>query len=148
MKRLDVVAGIVWQRGRFLAAQRHKGSHAGFWEFPGGKIDAGESCIQTLVRELREELDIKVEEAALWRTVEHPYPNKIIRLHVFQVTKFSGEPRSVEGQLFNWVTVSEARAMRFLQADEPLVAVLKEPEIVRPESVAAFDWLPLTSPAV
>ncbi len=147
MKRLDVVAGVVWQNGRFLASQRHKGSHAGFWEFPGGKIDAGESCLQALTRELREELDISLEEASLWRTVEYPYPDKVVRLHVFQVTRFSGEPRSVEGQPFNWVSVSEAREMRFLQADEPLVAVLREPEAARPEPVAAFDWMPMM-PAV
>ena len=143
MKRLDVVAGILWKRGRFLAAQRQKGTHTGFWEFPGGKVDAGESCMQALARELREELGVCMEDAALWRTVEHPYPDKVVRLHVFHVTAFSGEPCSMEGQPVSWVTIPEARGMRFLPADEPLVAVLTEPEIEHSEPEADFDWMPM-----
>jgi len=140
MKTLEVVAGIIWHQGRFLGSRRRKGSHVGLWEFPGGKIDAGESCRQALARELREELDIQVEEASLWRTVEHAYPDKLVRLHVFHVTAFSGEPRSVEGQPISWLTLPEARQLTFLEADMPLVAELREPIFEEEAPRCPFGW--------
>lgn len=101
LRGIDVAAGIIWQAGRFLAAQRPPDKpHAGFWEFPGGKLEPGEDAAQALARELAEELDIRVRTAAFWRCTEHDYPERglHVRLHFFHVTAFDGQPSSREGQ--------------------------------------------------
>ena len=70
--RIEVVGGILWRGGSFLAAQRPEGHpQAGFWEFPGGKVEPGESLEAALARELAEELSLSVRNPRLWRTVEH-----------------------------------------------------------------------------
>ncbi|WP_165075034.1 MULTISPECIES: (deoxy)nucleoside triphosphate pyrophosphohydrolase [unclassified Desulfovibrio] len=92
---IDVAAGILWRGGRLLAAQRPGGKPlAGFWELPGGKLEAGESAESALARELAEELGLTVREARFWRLAEHAYPARGIRvrLHFFHVTEFDGEP--------------------------------------------------------
>ena len=72
--RIEVVGGILWRGGSFLAAQRPEGHpQAGFWEFPGGKVEPGESLEAALARELAEELSLSVRNPRLWRTVEHDY---------------------------------------------------------------------------
>jgi len=101
MRHIEVAAGIVWRGGAFLAAQRPDGKPmAGYWEFPGGKVEGAERPDQALRRELAEELGIGVRQAALWRTVEHCYAERdlLVRLHFFHVTAFSGEPCPAEGQ--------------------------------------------------
>ena len=127
VKRLEVVAGILWRDQRFLAAQRPPGSvQEGWWEFPGGKLEAGESAEQALARELREELGVRTEQADFWRTVEHVYtePPRHVVLHFYHVRCFSGEPRSREGQALCWVTREEAAQLPFLEADLPIVREL------------------------
>lgn len=127
LRGIDVAAGIVWRDGRFLAAQRPAGKpHAGFWEFPGGKLEPGEDAAGALIRELREELDITVRGAAFWRLAEHDYPERglHVRLHFFHVTAFDGEPRSLEGQSLRWILPSEAPSLPFLPADAAVVAAL------------------------
>ncbi len=118
---IEVVAGVIWHGDKFLAAQRIRGSHSGFWEFPGGKIELGESPIQALYRELEEELDIKVEEAKLWRTVMHEYDIKTVRLFVFNIYKYNGVIRAVEGNPLLWLTAQDAKNIEFLAADAPLI---------------------------
>lgn len=123
--RLEVVGGILWRNNTFLAAQRPKGrSQAGFWEFPGGKVEPGETLEAALIRELEEELSLAVRNPVFWRTVEHDYPGKSVRLHFFHVTEFSGVPTSNDGQAFRWVTPAEALALPFLEADRPLLEAL------------------------
>ena len=124
---LDVVCGVVWRGECFLASRRaaHQ-PHAGWWEFPGGKIEPGESADEALVRELREELGINIASPVFWRSVEHVYPDKKVRLHVFFVDGTMGEPRPVEGQTVRWVTPEEALALGFLPADLALLQDLAE----------------------
>ena len=128
LRDIDVAAGIIWQAGRFLAAQRPPDKpHAGFWEFPGGKLEPGEDAAQALARELAEELDIRVRTAAFWRCAEHDYPERglHVRLHFFHVTAFDGQPSSREGQTLRWILPEEASTLPFLPADAAIVAALK-----------------------
>ena len=127
LRHVDVAAGIIWRGDRFLAAERPAGSsHEGFWEFPGGKIEEGESPSDALDRELREELGITVTEAAFWQIVAHDYRERGIhvRLHFFHVRRFVGEPEPKENQRLRWVTTEEALALNFLPADHRILAQL------------------------
>lgn len=125
---LDVVAGILWRNGRYLAVQRPAGKlHAGFWEFPGGKQEDGETLEAALVRELREELAITALDYQFWCAKEHIYPGppqRHVRLYFFHVTAFDGTPLPNEGQALQWVTPASARSLPFLEADRKLVETL------------------------
>ena len=126
---VEVAAGILWRGERLLAAQRPGGKPlAGFWELPGGKLEAGESAEAALARELAEELGITVRKARFWRVDEHEYPERGIRvrLHFFHVTEFDGEPAAREGQSLAWVKPDEAGEMDFLPADADILRELRE----------------------
>jgi 8-oxo-dGTP diphosphatase len=123
---IAVAAGILRDSlGRILIAQRPAGGHVGgFWEFPGGKLHAGELPAEALQRELHEELGVAVEAAVPFMTYRHEYPERIVELHVFLVERYSGEPRGVEGQPLRWVSVAELPAADLLPADQPIAAAL------------------------
>ena len=133
MVHIDVAAGILWRDGRFLAAQRPPGSiQEGFWEFPGGKVEPGESPAEALIRELQEELGVTVRAPVFWRQAEHAYATPVarhVRLHFFHVRAFTGEPRACEGQALRWVLPREARTVPFLAAD---LAIVRELERMEP----------------
>ena len=125
MREIVAVAGILQREGTFLAVERPKGKvMAGYWEFPGGKIEPGELPEEALVRELAEELGILVVRADFWRSITHTYPHGRIMLHVFFVPSFEGEPTSLENQTLRWITPHEALTLKFLPADLPLVREL------------------------
>lgn len=121
-----MAAGILRDAaGRILIAQRPAGGHAGgFWEFPGGKLQPGESAAEALVRELREEIGIQVEAATPYMAYRHEYPERSVELHVFLVERYAGEPRGVEGQPLRWVTVDEFSSAGLLEADLPIAGKL------------------------
>jgi 8-oxo-dGTP diphosphatase len=123
---IAVAAGILRDsRGRILIAQRPMGGHVGgFWEFPGGKLDPGETPAQGLQRELQEELGVAVEAAVPFMAYRHEYPGRVVELHVFLVERYSGEPRGVLGQPLRWVSVAELPAADLLPADLPIAAAL------------------------
>lgn len=128
MQTVRVAAGIIWKNGRFLAARRPEGKpRAGYWEFPGGKREPGESIRETLVRELREELGITCLAAFSWRNLCHEYPDLRVVLHFMHVVEFSGTPFPGEGQLLRWVTPEEARELPFLPADRAVFDTLRDP---------------------
>ncbi|QGY40958.1 NUDIX domain-containing protein [Pseudodesulfovibrio cashew] len=122
---IHVVAGIIWQDGRYLAVERPEGfPMAGWWEFPGGKIELGESQEDALVRELREELDITATELSFWRELEHEYDRYFVRLYFFHVTGFDGELKCLENQRMEWVDPGEPPVLEFLPADVAVVEAL------------------------
>lgn len=124
-----MAAGVIWRNGRFLAAKRPEGKpRAGFWEFPGGKQEPGESIEETLRRELREELGIDCGRPIPWEIVRHEYSDIRVILHFMHVTEFSGEPSARDGQELRWVTPMEARGLPFLPADIAVLERITPPE--------------------
>ena len=103
-KHTEVAVGILIDpQGQLLLSTRPEGKpYAGFWEFPGGKIEAGESVEQALRRELQEELGITIDAAQVWRVTEHDYPHALVRLHWCKVFAWDGEFEMREGQAMCW----------------------------------------------
>jgi len=119
-----VAAAIIEQGGRWLMARRLKGTHLeGLWEFPGGKVDPGETLEACLVRELAEELGVAGCVAGLRWSTRHDYPDKRVELHFYDCA-IDGEPRPLLGQELRWVSVSELAALPLPEADAGLVALL------------------------
>ena len=124
------VAAAVLQRpeGSFLLAQRPKDKiWAGYWEFPGGKIEAGETPHQALVRELKEELGIEVQASYPWITRIFNYPHATVRLNFFRVTAWSGELHPHEGQEFAWQQSPDISVSPVLPANAPVLRSLQLP---------------------
>jgi 8-oxo-dGTP diphosphatase len=103
-KHTEVAVGIlIAPDGALLLSTRPEGKPcAGYWEFPGGKIEAGETVEQALRRELEEELGITIAAAEVWRVTEHDYPHALVRLHWCKVTSWHGDFEMREGQRMCW----------------------------------------------
>jgi 8-oxo-dGTP diphosphatase len=103
-KPIDVAVGILMKsNGDVLLAQRPPGKpYAGYWEFPGGKVESEESIFDALKREFAEELGLQIRSAVAWCGVEHVYPHAHVRLHFYISRDWLGEPQSLEGQAFAW----------------------------------------------
>jgi 8-oxo-dGTP diphosphatase len=125
---VHVVAGALFDaRGRVLIAQRPDGKHmAGGWEFPGGKLEPGETRFAGLQRELREELGVEVQTAEPLISYEHQYPTRIVFLDLWVVTSFTGTPQSLEGQPLQWAAIDELESIGLLEADWPMIGALRE----------------------
>ena len=122
---LVVAAALYGRDGRILIAQRPPGKHmAGRWEFPGGKVDPGESEATALIRELREELGIEVTASRPFMRLAHSYDDRDVELSLWIVEGFSGEPRSLDGQQLKWVQPARLGAEDILEADRPFVEAL------------------------
>lgn len=122
-------AAILDAEGRVLVSRRPEHVHqGGLWEFPGGKLEAGESPAQGLARELKEELDIlPLEQEPLIR-VRHRYEDRQVLLDVFRVTRFAGRVRGMEGQPLRWLTPQELEPASFPAADRPVITALRLPD--------------------
>jgi 8-oxo-dGTP diphosphatase len=103
-KHTEVAVGIlIREDGALLLSTRPEGKpYAGYWEFPGGKIEGGETVEQALRRELHEELGIIIAGADIWKVTEHDYPHALVRLHWCKVTAWSGDFEMREGQAMRW----------------------------------------------
>ena len=101
---VEVAVGVLMQAdGSFLLTSRPVGKpYAGYWEFPGGKLEAGESIEEALSRELNEELGLTMGEAKAWKVEVVDYPHALVRLHFFKVTQWSGELQMKEQQSYAW----------------------------------------------
>ncbi len=124
------MAGVITDaRGRVLLARRTQGRDlAGLWEFPGGKVDPGETPAQALVRELREELGIEADIGAPLIAVPQQMPHKRIVLDVHRIAGHCGKPRGLDGQALAWVPLAKLREYPMPPADRPVVAALLEPD--------------------
>ena len=123
---IEVVAALIWDKGRFLACQRPESkARGGLWEFVGGKVEPGETKRQALIRECREELGITVSVGEAFLELTHSYPDLTIHLTVFHASIAEGTPRLLEHQAMCWVTAKEAETMSFCPADQDILERLK-----------------------
>lgn len=120
---IDVVCGVIEdEAGRFLACKRPIGKHlGGHWEFPGGKVDPGESAAEALIRELREELGIEVAVGIPMNPVEWSYERGRIRLLPFRCKIVTGDPRPIEHESILWCLPRDFESLDWAEADLPVI---------------------------
>jgi mutator protein MutT len=129
-----VAAAIRDTRSRLLIAQRPAGKHmAGGWEFPGGKIESGETRLEGLRRELAEEIGIKLLAAHPLIRIRHAYADRDVDLDVWAVTAFEGLPSGIEGQQLRWCPPEDLASADLIAADRPIVTTLVLPECIAVE---------------
>lgn len=126
MKTIEVVAAIIIKGGKVFATQRGYGEWKGWWEFPGGKIEAGECPEDALVREIREELDAEIEVGDLLETVEWDYPNFHLTMHCIVCSLLSDSVHLIEHEAAAWLTSGTLRSVKWLPADEGLIPLIEE----------------------
>lgn len=128
MNTIIVTAAIIRHNGQVLIAQRKQGAHEGLlWEFPGGKLESGESPEEGLIREIKEELDIDISVDDIFKVVSHCYDKeRHVMLLVYLCQYLSGKPKTKDCQDFRWVTPDEMNHYTFAPADIPAVEKLKE----------------------
>jgi 8-oxo-dGTP diphosphatase len=121
--RIHVAVGVIRDsQGKILITRRHADAHqGGLWEFPGGKLENGESVVQALRRELDEELAIQLESACALLQIEHDYGDKAVLLDVWLVEGFAGRAVGREGQPLRWVAAAELVDFSFPAANQPIV---------------------------
>lgn len=146
-KVVDVAVGVIMRGDQVLISWRHASQHQGNrYEFPGGKIDPHETAAQGLARELKEELGIDIKQVIQAQQLEFAYPEKTVRLHIFKVTAFEGEPTGQEGQPVRWVQRHELHNYQFPDANAPILRMVQLPDhyvICREQSVQEplRDWM-------
>ena len=143
MPAIHVAAAVLFDRhGRVLIAQRPPGKHlAGRWEFPGGKLEPGETRTEALARELEEELGIEIEQPRPLLRLRHTYSYGKVLLDVWVVRRYRGEPRCLDGQALRWCRLVELGSADLLPADRPIVAALRLPERLRRAASPFFETL-------
>lgn len=127
MTRIYVVAAIIHANdsSKILITKRPRHLHkGGYWEFPGGKIEQGESEKQALARELKEELALTFSNAEIFKRLEYDYPEKKVSLSFWYVSGLTSEPQAIEQQEMAWVDVAELKSYTFPEANEPVVDAL------------------------
>ena len=125
MKTIEVVAAVIFdEQGRIFATQRGYGEWKDWWEFPGGKIEPGETPQQALHREIHEELDAEVEIGPLLRTIDFDYPAFHLTLHCFKCSLDSGVTL-LEHEAAKWLKPEELDSVKWLTADEDIINDLK-----------------------
>lgn len=121
-----VVAAIIRRDSRILITRRFNDVHLpGFWEFPGGKVELGESLPAALEREILEELGVKIRVEDEYFTVAHDYPARTVQLHFFNCSTIEGEPQAIEVADMRWVEPDELGQFQFPPADEELIKRLR-----------------------
>ena len=126
MKTVRVVAAIIIRDGKVFATQRGYGQWQGWWEFPGGKIEAGECPQEALVREIREELEAEIQVGELIETIEWDYPDFHLTMHCFVCSLISESMHLNEHEDSAWLTRDTLHSVKWLPADEGLILKIKE----------------------
>ncbi|WP_394181249.1 8-oxo-dGTP diphosphatase MutT [Marinomonas posidonica] len=122
---VKVAVGLIMRNDQVFIALRDSTKHqGGLWEFPGGKVESGESVELALSRELEEECGIQVSTCEHFETIAHDYGDKQVELVFYEVTGFSGEPHGKEGQEVRWVSLSQLNKFVFPEANVPIVEAL------------------------
>lgn len=121
MKTVKVVAAVIIKDGKLFATQRGYGEWRGWWEFPGGKIEAGEGPVEALIREIREELDAEIEVGDLLDIVEWDYPDFHLTMHCFICSLQSESLHLNEHETAIWLTPDNLKSVEWLPADEALL---------------------------
>lgn len=125
MKHIEVVAAVIRRGDKIFATQRGYGEFKDWWEFPGGKMEAGETPEQALVREIREELDTDISVGRLIKTVEWDYPDFHLTLHCYWCTLISPELHLLEHEAARWLSREDLLSVNWLPADEEILQELK-----------------------
>ena len=125
MKSIEVVAAIISdEAGRVFATQRGYGEWKDWWEFPGGKMEAGETAEQALRREIREELAAEIEVGELLRTIDYDYPAFHLTMHCF-MCRLQGQFTLLEHEAAKWLAPSDLHSVRWLPADKEIIEILQ-----------------------
>ena len=133
MNYINVTAAVLLKDDRFLAAKRSDGKHlAGHWEFPGGKIEAGETPEQCLKRELKEEFTIETEIGEFVAESIFDYGDKRIRLLAYKVKHVSGEFQLIDHDEIRWLPIEELDSLKWAPADIPIIEALKQQAKAQP----------------
>ena len=126
MKTIRVVAAVIHREGRVFATARGYGAFRGRWEFPGGKIEPGETPPEALTREIREELGVEIAVGAQIATIEYEYPDFHLSMDCFWCRLVSGEPVLKEAEAARWLTKHQLHEVDWLPADAALLPALAE----------------------
>ncbi len=128
-KVVDVAVGLIVKNGQALLAKRAEHQHqGGRFEFPGGKVEVGELVTDALARELHEELGIDIHTPQFIQRLTYHYPEKTVRLHVYRIESFDGEPVGREGQPLHWVSLAQLFDLNFPDANRPIVRAAQLPQ--------------------
>lgn len=126
-KVVHVAVGVILRGQQVLLALRSSKQHqGGKWEFPGGKVEKGETVAAALKRELQEEVAIDVAESSAFMQLEYAYPEKTVLLDIYLVTGFDGEPEGREGQPLRWVDIAGLGDIEFPDANQPIVERIQQ----------------------
>lgn len=121
MKTINVVAAVIMKEGKVFATQRGYGEFKDGWEFPGGKVEAGESPEEALCREIREELEVEVNVGDLIDTIEYDYPAFHLSMKCYACTIAGGSPHLLEHEAARWLSADQLDSVAWLPADTTLI---------------------------
>lgn len=126
MKTINVVAAVIFKDGKVFATQRGYGEFKDGWEFPGGKVESGESPEEALRREIREELEVDINVGDLIETIEYDYPSFHLSMKCFACTIAGGSPHLLEHEAAKWLTSMQLGSVDWLPADVTLIPKIEK----------------------
>ncbi|MBR2824961.1 MAG: (deoxy)nucleoside triphosphate pyrophosphohydrolase [Solobacterium sp.] len=126
MKTIHVVAALILDKGNLFATQRGYGDFKDGWEFPGGKIQEGETPEEALVREIKEELDIVIKINSYFTTINYDYPNFHLNMKCYWCSILEGSPTLLEAEDSKWLTLETIDSVNWLPADQTIIEEIKK----------------------